>query len=85
MADDQPIIVRRDMTSRDALCQSCVAEKNAPHESGRQAWARNEGHEDVTVRAELPLDQDEAWVECPHGHRHLVLREGSERAAQFGL
>jgi hypothetical protein len=33
----------------------------------------------------LPLDEDYATVRCAHGHEHLVLREGSERAASFGF
>lgn len=44
-----------------------------------------EGHEDVTVRGTLPLDQDELWLKCEYGHDHLAIRAGSERAANFGL
>jgi hypothetical protein len=80
----QPILVRGDATSFEAICDQCVAEKNAPHESGR-AWAAGDDHSDVKVSGELPLDQDDAWVECRYGHRHLVVREGSERARNFGV
>ena len=82
MAD--PIVVARDATTYEALCQDCVAEKNAPFESGR-AWSPGEGHEDVTMRGEIAADVDDLWVECAHGHRHLVVREGSERARNFGV
>lgn len=84
MNTPKPILVGRDKTEFEAICDQCVSEKNAPHESGR-GWAAGEDHSDVTVRGELPLDQDDVWVECPHGHRHLAVREGSERAANFGL
>jgi hypothetical protein len=83
-ANPQPIVVAADRESFSRLCDQCVREKNAPMESGR-AWAPGEGHEDVTVSGTLPFGQDELWVECPHGHRHLVLRQGSERARNFGF
>lgn len=85
----EPIIVPRDETTFSAICDQCVRDRNEPWRSGRAPWGRDEhgrdeGYEDVTVSGELPLDQDEAWVTCPYGHRHLVLREGSQRARNFG-
>lgn len=79
----EPILIEPDATRFSAICDDCVREKNRPFESGR-SWAQGEGHEDVTVSGELPLDQDDAWVDCAYGHRHLVIRRGSERARNFG-
>lgn len=79
----EPVVIDRDATRFSAICDECVREKNRPFESHR-GWAQGEGHEDVSVSGALPLDQDEAWVECPYGHRHLVVRRGSERARNFG-
>lgn len=79
----EPVVIERDATRFSVICDQCVQEKNRPSESGR-GWAQGEGHEDVVVSGELPLDQDDVWAECPYGHRHLVIRRGSERARNFG-
>lgn len=78
-----PILIKVDATTYEAVCDECVAEKNRPGTD--RAWSPGEGHEDVTVKGDIPADVDDLWVECPHGHRHLVLRAGSERAANFGV
>jgi hypothetical protein len=79
----EPIIVPRENTTFSALCDRCINEKNSPLTPER-AWSEGEGYRDVTVSGDLPLDQDEAWVTCPYGHEHLALREGSQRARNFG-
>ena len=83
--------MRRNRSSSAAIRRSsrrsatdCVREKNAPRESGR-SWAAGEDRSDAKVYGRLPLDQDDACVECRYGHPHLAVREGSERARNFGL
>ena len=76
-----PHLVPRDRENFSYICDRCAAEKNA----GRGGWIAGEGLDDVTVAGTLPLDQDEAWVACAHGHEHLVIRDGSERARNFGI
>jgi hypothetical protein len=71
----EPIFVPGDRTTFNRLCDQCVAEK--------VGWEQGSDTCDVRVRGEVPIDQDEAWIECPRGHRHLVLREGSERVRNF--
>lgn len=78
----EPHFAPRDATTYSFLCPDCVHEKNAPR-SGR-AWSAGEAYEDVTASGDMPTDIDEQWVTCHHGHEHLVIREGSERAANFG-
>lgn len=68
-----PILIGTNATTYEAICDKCVEEKNSPFERDR-AWAPGEGHEDVTISGDVPVDLDELWVECAHGHRHLVQR-----------
>ena len=75
----EPILVAAEATSFVARCDYCVYERNAPEFSDR-AWGAGEGHGDVTVHGELPLGLNRKWARCPHGHAHLVLREGSDEA-----
>jgi hypothetical protein len=81
VSSPRPIFVAADKTRYSGICDECQREKGAPGTD--RAWAPGDDLSDVRVEGDLPLDQDEAWVECEHGHRHLVLREGSERAKNF--
>ena len=63
-----PILVAAEATTFVARCDYCTA---------------GEGRDDVTVHGELPLYLNRKWARCPHGHAHLVLREGSDEARNF--
>ncbi len=41
--------------------------------------------EKVKFTARLPLGEDFAQVYCDNGHNRFVVREGSERARNFGV
>lgn len=75
----EPILVAADATSFVAHCDYCMYERNAPDGAGGAGG----GHDDVTVHGELPLYLNRKWARCPHGHAHLVLREGSDEARNF--
>jgi hypothetical protein len=77
-----PIFVGSESRSFDVVCDWCVREKNYPDNPTRGS-AADEELDDVRVRGELPLGEDRATVTCPHGHEHVVLREGSDAARDF--
>jgi len=64
------IVIPAQATSFDEVCADCLSEKN----SGARGWAAGEGTSDIRVSGELPLDQHRAWLKCPSGHQHLVVR-----------
>lgn len=85
MDRSQPHLMPAGSTERrDVICDECVHEKNVGvHPTG--AWSRDRGDRaDVEFTIVLSLDEDFAIVECPHGHQHGVVREGTERARNFG-
>ena len=73
----KPILMPRELEELKVVCDACATEHGA--------WTSGASLEEVYFTARLPLDQDEATVECERGHRQLVVREGTERAANFGL
>jgi len=79
-----PIIVPAEAEAFSAICDQCTEEKNSPFVRER-GWAPAEDRSDVRVEGKLPLGVDELHVKCPYGHEHLVLRLGSQRAANFGF
>jgi hypothetical protein len=79
----RPHFVSFDATTYSFVCDDCVYEKNSPLHPDRSAFGRNSVRTDTELAGPMPLELHEKWVECRHGHEHLVLREGSERAANF--
>jgi hypothetical protein len=77
------ILVRSTAESFAAPCSACAI-VNAWDRGGRRRTDPACG-EDAMLCGAIPLEVDEAWVECRHGHAHLVLRQRSKRAALYGL
>jgi hypothetical protein len=83
--EPRPYLVSRDATDYSFICDYCVYEKNSPFHPERLPYWRGDDHSNAEASGPMPLELDEQSVKCQHGHEHLVLREGSERAANFGF
>ena len=83
----EPFLVKPEQVEFSFVCPDCVYEKHSPLHPDRPPFARATSVEEegVVFKGSLPLDEDSGMFMCDYGHEQFVVRQGSERAANFGV